>query len=54
MFLSTTALFMAKNAIKKTSFIDDEVAKGIRIFYRVRAANTNGVGPWSEAVSRVQ
>jgi hypothetical protein len=39
---------------KKTSFVDDEVAKGIRIFYRVRAANTNGVGPWSEAVSRVQ
>jgi hypothetical protein len=39
---------------KKTSFVDDEVPKGIRIFYRVRAANTNGVGPWSEAVSRVQ
>jgi hypothetical protein len=39
---------------KKTSFVDDEVAKGVRIFYRVRAANTNGVGPWSEAVSRVQ
>jgi hypothetical protein len=39
---------------KKTSFVDDEVAKGIRTFYRVRAANTNGVGPWSEAVSRVQ
>lgn len=39
---------------KKTSFVDDEVSKGVRTFYRVRAANTNGVGPWSEAVSRVQ
>jgi hypothetical protein len=39
---------------KKTNFVDDEVPKGIRIFYRVRASNTNGVGPWSEAVSRVQ
>ncbi|KAF0139784.1 MAG: hypothetical protein FD122_2959 [Stygiobacter sp.] len=39
---------------KKTSFVDDEVPKGSRIFYRVRAANTNGNGAWSEAVSRVQ
>jgi hypothetical protein len=39
---------------KKTSFVDDDIPKGVRIFYRVRAANTNGVGPWSEAVSRVQ
>jgi hypothetical protein len=39
---------------KKTSFVDDEVPKGLRIFYRVRAANTNGNGAWSETVSRVQ
>lgn len=39
---------------KKTSFVDDEVPKGVRVFYRVRAANTNGNGAWSEAVSRVQ
>jgi len=39
---------------KKTSFVDDEVPKGVRVFYRVRAANTNGTGPWSEAVSKVQ
>jgi hypothetical protein len=39
---------------KKISFVDDEVVKGVRTFYRVRAANRNGVGPWSEAVSRVQ
>jgi hypothetical protein len=39
---------------KKISFVDDEVVKGVRTFYRVRAANTNCVGPWSEAVGRVQ
>jgi hypothetical protein len=39
---------------KKTSFVDDEVPKGVRVFYKVRAANTNGAGPWSEAVSKVQ
>jgi hypothetical protein len=39
---------------KKTSFVDDDVPKGTRIFYRVRAANTKGVDPWSEAVSMVQ
>jgi hypothetical protein len=39
---------------KKTKFVDDDTAKGVRVFYRVRAANTNGAGPWSEAVSAVQ
>ncbi|MEW5842072.1 MAG: hypothetical protein AB1775_02275 [Bacteroidota bacterium] len=39
---------------KKTSFVDDEVPKGVRVFYRVRAANTKGAGPWSKAVSKVQ
>jgi hypothetical protein len=38
----------------KTSFVDDDIAKGIRYFYHVRAVNTAGEGPWSEAVSRVQ
>ncbi len=38
----------------KTSFVDDDVAKGVRYFYRVRAVNAAGEGPWSEAVSRVQ
>jgi hypothetical protein len=38
----------------KTTFVDDDVAKGVRYFYRVRAVNTAGEGPWSEAVSRVQ
>ena len=41
-------------ATKKTSFVDDDVVKGVRYFYRVRATNTAGAGPWSEAVSRVQ
>ncbi len=38
----------------KVSFVDDEVPKGVRIFYKVRAVNSAGQGPWSEAVSRVQ
>ncbi len=38
----------------KTTFVDDDVAKGVRYFYRVRAVNTAGDGPWSEPVSKVQ
>jgi len=38
----------------KTNFLDDEVTKGVRYFYRVRAVNANGEGPWSTAQSRVQ
>lgn len=38
----------------KTTFVDDDVAKGVRYFYKVRAINAAGEGPWSEAVSRVQ
>ncbi len=41
-------------ATKKTTYVDDDVVKGVRYFYRVRATNTAGAGPWSEAVSRVQ
>lgn len=41
-------------SIVKSSFVDDDVPKGVRIFYRVRAVNAAGAGPWSEAVSRVQ
>jgi hypothetical protein len=39
---------------RKSTFVDDDVPKGVRVFYKVRACNTAGVGPWSEAVSRVQ
>jgi hypothetical protein len=38
----------------KSYWIDDDVSKGVRYFYRVRAINNSGKGPWSEAVSRVQ
>jgi hypothetical protein len=38
----------------KMQFVDDNVTKGVRYFYRVRALNRNGQGPWSEPVSRVQ
>ena len=38
----------------KTSFVDDDVQKGVRVFYRVRASNSAGEGQWSGAVSRVQ
>jgi hypothetical protein len=38
----------------KSLFVDDDVPKGVRVFYRVRAINNSGQGPWSEAVSRVQ
>ena len=39
---------------KKTNFVDDEVPRGKRCFYRVRGVNTAGTGEWSEAVSKVQ
>ena len=39
---------------QKTYFVDDDVPKGVRMFYKVRACNAAGFGPWSEPVSRVQ
>jgi hypothetical protein len=38
----------------KIKFVDDDIMKGVRYFYRVRGVNRNGHGPWSEAVSKVQ
>lgn len=38
----------------KTYFVDDDVEKGVRYFYRVRALNASGAGYWSNASSRVQ
>lgn len=38
----------------KTTFLDDQIQKGVRYFYRVRAVNRNGQGPWSEPTSQVQ
>jgi hypothetical protein len=39
---------------RKLSFVDDDVVKGQRVWYKVRAMNAAGEGPWSEPVSRVQ
>lgn len=39
---------------KKLKFVDDNVVKGVRYFYRARAINTMGPGEWSEPISRVQ
>jgi hypothetical protein len=39
---------------KKITFVDDDVVKGQRVFYKVRAINSISEGPWSEPVSRVQ
>jgi hypothetical protein len=38
----------------KIKLVDDEVDPGLRYWYRVRSVNNHGVGPWSEAASRVQ
>ena len=38
----------------KTTFVDDEVEKGVRYFYKVQAFNSHGTGTMSEAVSRIQ
>lgn len=39
---------------KKQNYIDDDVDKGTRYWYRVRAVNSQGEGPSSEPVSVVQ
>lgn len=49
----TPAMTLLKTT-KKTSFVDDDVVKGMRVFYKVRVTNSKGDGPWSEAVSKVQ
>ena len=38
----------------KSQYLDDDVPKGERIFYTVRAVNSKGDGPWSAPVSSVQ
>jgi hypothetical protein len=38
----------------KTTIVDDDVKKGVRYFYRVRAINPSGSGEWSESVNKVQ
>ncbi|HEX3009574.1 MAG TPA: fibronectin type III domain-containing protein [Bacteroidales bacterium] len=38
----------------KITLTDDDVVKGRRYFYRVRALNSSGAGEWSEPVYKVQ
>jgi Asp-tRNA(Asn)/Glu-tRNA(Gln) amidotransferase A subunit family amidase len=38
----------------KTTVTDDDIEKGRRYFFRVRAVNAAGSGEWSEPVNRVQ
>ena len=52
--LNTVPLMQHFKITSKTKFVDDNVMPGTRYFYRVRAFNTTGNGPWSAAVSRVQ
>ncbi len=45
------------SALRETTVInivDDDVLPGVRYFYRVRAFNNKGYGPWSNMVSKVQ
>ncbi|MEI6133121.1 MAG: hypothetical protein WCQ41_09920 [Bacillota bacterium] len=38
----------------KTTFVDEYITKGKRYFYRVRANNASGDGPWSPPQSKIQ
>lgn len=52
-----TQTIPALSHLKLTSkmfFVDDDVVKGSRYWYRVRSINRKGVGPWSEPASIVQ
>ena len=39
---------------QKLTYVDDEIIKGKRYFYRARAYNRRGKGEWSDISSRVQ
>jgi hypothetical protein len=52
--LNTIPKMLHFKITSKTIFVDDDVAPGVRYFYRVRAFNATGEGAWSAAVSRVQ
>ncbi len=49
-----SAKFTHFKVTNRKSFVDDDVKKGVRYFYRFRGFNANGNGAWSEPVSRVQ
>ena len=48
------SLFMHFKTTKKNKFVDDDVLKGVRYFYRERGINAEHNGEWSEAVSALQ
>ena len=48
------SLFQHYKTTKKNKFVDDDVLKGVRYFYRERGINANFNGEWSEAVSALQ
>ncbi len=52
--INTIPVMMLYKTTSKTFFVDDDVACGVRYFYRVRAINAAGEGAKSPAVSRVQ
>jgi hypothetical protein len=52
--VNTIPAFSYLRNVRKLSFVDDDVEKGIRYFYRLRGINSQGLGEWSEPVSRVQ
>jgi hypothetical protein len=52
--LNTIPKMLHFKITSKTIFVDDDVAPGVRYFYRVRAFNATGEGAWSATVSRVQ
>ena len=51
---STVPLMTLLISTTKSQYLDDDVPKGERIFYQVRAVNSKGDGPLSAPVSRVQ
>ena len=52
--VNTIPALSAWRTNSKLTLVDDEVGAGKRYWYRVRSVNNHGVGPWSEAASRVQ
>jgi len=48
------SLFQHYKTTKKNKFVDDDVLKGVRYFYRERGINAEHNGEWSEAVSALQ
>jgi hypothetical protein len=52
--VNTIPVFSYLRNVRKLSFVDDDIEKGTRYFYRFRGLNSNGSGEWSEPVSRVQ